>query len=32
MHAAPSYLVRYKTTEGSAMESWWTETALEEYR
>ena len=28
-YADPSYLVRYKCADGRAVESWWTESALE---
>lgn len=28
VHAEPCYLVRYKTADGRAVESWWTESAL----
>jgi hypothetical protein len=29
VYAEPSYLVRYKDADGRAVESWWTESALE---
>ena len=28
-YAEPSMLVRYKTADGNALESWWTQSALE---
>ena len=28
VHAEPSYLVRYKASDGRAVETWWTESAL----
>lgn len=28
MNASPSYLVRYKSGDGRAVESWWSEDAL----
>ena len=28
-HAEPSYNIRYKAADGRAVESWWTESALE---
>jgi hypothetical protein len=29
LHAEPSFLIRYKCADGRAVESWWTEQALE---
>lgn len=28
LHSEPSYLVRYKSADGRAVESWWSESAL----
>lgn len=27
--AEPTYLIRYKSTDGRAVENWWTESAIE---
>ena len=29
VHAEPSYLVRYKAADGTAVEAWWTARALD---
>jgi len=31
LNAEPSYLIRYRCADGRAVESWWTEQALEEH-
>lgn len=32
VHAESSYLLRYKSADGRAVEQWWTESALKPYK